>query len=64
MPVRGALEGAGSLAEQMFATYELAREFNGGLDSGKSSRRPLPSETLGGYYEGWIDGYRTMTRTC
>jgi hypothetical protein len=35
--------------KQMFATLDLAREFKGGLDSGKTSRRPLSSKTVADY---------------
>jgi len=51
----------GSQHKQMFATFDLAREFKNDLGSGNSTRRPLSSETVGGYYEGWIDGYRGRT---
>jgi integrase len=47
--------------KQMFSTFELAREFKGGVSSGKMSRRPLSRETVAGYYEGWIDSYRGRT---
>jgi integrase len=51
----------GSQHKQMFATFELALEFKNELGSGNSTRRPLSSETVGGYYEGWIGGYRGRT---
>src|SRR5262245_7586683 len=43
--------------KQYFETYELAREFKGGLDSGKTTRRPLSSETVGDYYGKWLPAY-------
>jgi integrase len=46
---------------RLFPTFELAREFKGEMASGKTSRKPLSSETVGGYYEGWIDNYRGRT---
>lgn len=51
----------GTARKQMFATFELAREFKGGLDSGKGSRRPLSSTTVGDYYEPWLASYRGRT---
>src|SRR5438309_1218456 len=47
--------------KQMFATFELAREFKGGLESGKTSRRPLSSKTVAQYYEGWLPNFRGRT---
>ena len=32
-------------------TFELAREFKGAMDSGKTTRKPLSSDTDRGYYE-------------
>ncbi|HTA32988.1 MAG TPA: tyrosine-type recombinase/integrase [Solirubrobacteraceae bacterium] len=46
---------------RLFPTFDLAREFKGEMASGKVSRKPLSSETVGGYYEGWIGGYRGRT---
>ena len=45
----------GQSHKQMFDSYDLAREFKGGLDSGKTTRRPLSSETvaLSGFAIGW-----------
>ncbi len=51
----------GAQRKQMFATFELAREFKGGVASGKTSRRPLSSDTVGAHYEGWIANYRGRT---
>jgi integrase len=51
----------GQSHKQMFSTFELAREFKGGVASGKTSRRPLSSDTVASYYEGWIVGYRGRT---
>jgi integrase len=45
----------------MFPTYELAREFKGEMASGKTSRKPLSSDSIGDYYQGWIEGYRGRT---
>jgi integrase len=47
--------------KQMFATYDLAREFKGELASGKTTRRPLSSKTVADYYEGWLPGFRGRT---
>jgi integrase len=47
--------------KQMFATFELAREFKGGVASGKTSRRPLSSVTVASYYESWLPSYRGRT---
>jgi integrase len=46
---------------RLFPTFELAREFKGEMASGKTSRKPPSRETVAGYYEGWIDGYRGRT---
>jgi integrase len=51
----------GSQHKQMFPTWELAREFKGGLDSGKTTRRPLSSETVAEYFKPWLAGYRGRT---
>ncbi len=47
--------------KQMFRTLELAREFQGKLNSGKSTRRPLSSQTIADYYDTWIESYRGRT---
>lgn len=47
--------------KQMFGTLDLAREFKGGLHSGKSTRRPLSSETVAGYWGPWFARYRGRT---
>jgi integrase len=47
--------------KQMFATFDLAREFKGGLDSGKTTRQPLSSKALADYYETWLPNYRGRT---
>ena len=47
--------------KQMFPKLDLARQFKGGLDSGKTTRRPLSSETVGDYYEGWLPSFRGRT---
>src|SRR5438128_5955491 len=51
----------GKSHKQMFNTWELAREFKGTLDSGKSTRRPLSSTTVADHYAQWIAGYRGRT---
>jgi integrase len=51
----------GAQHRQMFGSYELAREFKGGLSSGKTSRRPLSSKTLADYYETWLPSFRGRT---
>jgi integrase len=51
----------GQPLKQFFPTLELAREFKGGLDSGKTARRPLSSLTVGRYYEPWLGRYRGRT---
>jgi integrase len=47
--------------KQMFPTFDLAREHKGALDSGRTTRQPLSSETVGGYYERWLPTYRGRT---
>jgi integrase len=47
--------------KQMFPTLDLAREFKGALDSGKGTRRPLSSVTVGDYFPVWLDGFRGRT---
>ena len=47
--------------KQFFAKLDLAREFKGGLDSGKTTRRPLASQTVADYYPEWLDNYRGRT---
>lgn len=47
--------------KQLFTTFELAREHKGGLDSGKTTRRPLSSKTLSAYYKSWLANYRGRT---
>jgi integrase len=51
----------GSQHKQMFGTFDLAREFKGALDSGKTTRRPLSSKTVADYYEGWLPSFRGRT---
>ncbi len=51
----------GKSHKQMFSTFDLAREFKGGLASGKTTRRPLSSVTVGDYFEPWLAGYRSRT---
>jgi Phage integrase, N-terminal SAM-like domain len=51
----------GTSHKQMFPTFELAREFKGKLDGGKSTRRPLSSQTVADYYNTWIKRYRGRT---
>lgn len=51
----------GRQRKQLFPSFELAREHKGGLDSGKTTRRPLSSDTVGGYYEAWLPAYRGRT---
>jgi integrase len=48
--------------KQMFGTYELAREHKNKLGSGLTTRRPLSSDTVGAYYETWIESYRGRTK--
>lgn len=52
---------SGKSHKQMFSTFDLAREFKGGLTSGKTTRRPLSSVTVGDYFEPWLTGYRGRT---
>lgn len=47
--------------KQMFATLDLAREFKGGLESGKTTRQPLSSKTVADYYQAWLPHYRGRT---
>jgi integrase len=47
--------------KQFFSKLDLAREFKGSLDSGKTTRRPLASDTVADYYYGWLDSYRGRT---
>ena len=47
--------------KQMFATFELAREFKANLGSGKGNRRPQSSLTVATYYETWFPAYRGRT---
>lgn len=47
--------------KEFFSTYELARERKGSLASGKTTRRPLSSETIADYYASWIVAYRGRT---
>ena len=47
--------------KQMFPTLDLAREHKGSLASGKTTRRPLSSETVASYFERWIVTYRGRT---
>src|ERR1700733_14580031 len=51
----------GQPRKQMFPTLDLAREFKGGLDSGKGVRRPLSSVTLGAYFPTWLERFRGRT---
>src|SRR3984885_8860351 len=51
----------GSPRKQMFPTLDVAREFKGGLDSGKTTRRPLSSQTVGDYFPVWLEGFRGRT---
>ena len=51
----------GRQRKQMFATYDLAREHKGALDSGKTTRRPLSSDTIAAQYETWLPNYRGRT---
>ncbi len=51
----------GTPRKQMFPTLDLAREFKGDLDSGKRTRRPLSSLTVGDYFPTWLDSYRGRT---
>jgi integrase len=52
----------GSARKQMFATYELAREFKAGMDSGARTRQPLSSQKVSDYFEEWLVAYRGRTR--
>jgi len=51
----------GQARKQLFPTFDLAREFKGGLDSGKTTRRPLSSQMVGDYYPSWLENYRGRT---
>jgi integrase len=51
----------GQPRKQMFPTLDLAREFKGALDSGKGTRRPLSSVTLGAYFPAWLERFRGRT---
>lgn len=57
--VRWKAQGQGH--NRLFPTFDLAREFKGSMSSGKVSRKPASSETVAGYYEGWIENYRGRT---
>jgi integrase len=57
--VRWKAQGKGH--KQMFSTFELAREHKDNIGSGKTSRRPLSSETVCGYYHVWLPNYRGRT---
>ena len=52
----------GSARKQLFATYELAREFKAGMDSGARTRQPLSSQKVSEYFEDWLVSYRGRTR--
>jgi integrase len=54
-------KAVGASHKQMFPTLDLAREFKGGLDSGKTTRRPLSSVTVGAYFPAWLKRYRGRT---
>ncbi len=54
-------KAGGKQHKQMFAKMEEAREHKRGIGPGQASRQPLSKETVAGYYEGWIDGYRGRT---
>jgi integrase len=47
--------------KQMFAKFDLAREFKATLGSGKGNRRPLSSLTVAAYHETWLPAYRGRT---
>lgn len=47
--------------KQMFASFDLAREHKASLGSGKTTRRPLSSETIAAYYERWLPAYTGRT---
>jgi integrase len=51
----------GRQRKQLFDTEKEAREFKGGLDSGKTTRRPQTSQTIEGYYGAWQTSYRGRT---
>jgi integrase len=51
----------GTPRKQMFPTLDVAREFKGGLDSGKTTRRPLSSQTVGEYFPTWLETFRGRT---
>jgi hypothetical protein len=51
----------GLLHKQMFAKFELAREFKGELDSGRTNRRPQSSKTVAEHYSSWLPSYRGRT---
>src|SRR5437773_8523095 len=51
----------GKTHKQLFATYDLAREFKGGLDSGARKRQPLSSLLVAEYFPRWLGGYRGRT---
>jgi integrase len=51
----------GQPRKQMFPTFDLAREFKGGLDSGKTTRRPLSSLAVGDYFPTWLERFRGRT---
>ncbi len=54
-------KAAGASHKQMFPTLDLAREFKGGMDSGKRTRRPLSSQTVRDYFPAWLSGFRGRT---
>ncbi len=51
----------GESHKEFFPTYELARERKNLLGSGKTTRRPLSSKTIGEYFSAWIETYRGRT---
>jgi integrase len=52
----------GSARKQLFRTYELAREFKAGMESGTRTRQPLSSERVTDYFAEWLVTYRGRTR--
>jgi integrase len=55
-------KAAGWARKQLFPTYELAREFKAGLDSGTRTRQPLSSQTVADYSAQWLVSYRGRTQ--
>lgn len=52
----------GAARKQLFPSYDLAREFKAGLDSGTRTRQPLSSQTVADFAADWLATYRGRTQ--